>query len=235
MGVRTIAVMAGAALLAAAPTPQAERPVRIDAKGEQVPSTAPSFACASAHGYAERTICAEASLGSTDRSIAGTYRTLLRHTRAEARAAVHTDQVNWLRARDACTDPTCLADALNNRERQLRAELDRTDAKLRAGLSRVGRCETTKLDQLGERLERVEGAKPDGMSLGYADGVRQVSYDRDAAMLRSRLGDPVRLCLASVPSHCPPGDDRGRVYRARNLRTGVTWRLPDAEHECGGA
>ena len=31
------------------------------------------------------------------------------------------------------------------------------------------------------------------------------------------------------------GDQRGRIYQARNLRTGGTWTLPDSQHSCGGA
>jgi len=38
-----------------------------------------------------------------------------------------------------------------------------------------------------------------------------------------------------VPSDCPKGDDRGKVYSAVNKRTGQGWSLPDAEHMCGGA
>ncbi|WP_375383287.1 lysozyme inhibitor LprI family protein [uncultured Sphingomonas sp.] len=232
---KTITIMVSASLLAAGAAPQTERPVRVDGKGELIAATAPSFDCASARGFAETMICADAVLGSTDRTIAELYAGLLHHTRAAARAAVHAEQVDWLRSRDTCAERVCLSASLEEREKQLQAQVDATDAALRAGLSRVGRCETTKLDHISERLEPVEGEKPDGMSLGYADGVRQVSYDRDPAVLRSRLGDPVRVCLASIPSHCPPNDERGRVYRIRNLRTGVTWRLPDAEHECGGA
>ena len=58
---------------------------------------------------------------------------------------------------------------------------------------------------------------------------------RSPAIARSRPGDPIRLCLVSIPKHCPPGDDRGRFYKATNLRTGKSWTLPDSEHMCGGA
>ena len=63
----------------------------------------------------------------------------------------------------------------------------------------------------------------------------QVSYDEVPDIARSRPGDPIRLCLVSIPKHCPPGDDRGRFYKATNLRTGKSWTLPDSEHMCGGA
>jgi hypothetical protein len=51
----------------------------------------------------------------------------------------------------------------------------------------------------------------------------------------SRPGDRVSMCLVSIPKDCPPGDDRGRTYKATNKRTGHTWTLPDSEHMCGGA
>ena len=52
---------------------------------------------------------------------------------------------------------------------------------------------------------------------------------------RARVGDKITLCLTSLPPECPPGDDRGKVYSAVDLRTKGKWELPDAEHMCGGA
>jgi hypothetical protein len=42
-------------------------------------------------------------------------------------------------------------------------------------------------------------------------------------------------CLTKLPTHCPPGDQRGKWYTTTNLRTDESWTLPDAEHMCGGA
>jgi hypothetical protein len=69
----------------------------------------------------------------------------------------------------------------------------------------------------------------------FSNRGHQVSYDRETAIIGSRIGDPVSICLVHMPSNCPPGDDRGRVYVTTNQRTGGSWSLPDAEHECGGA
>jgi hypothetical protein len=38
-----------------------------------------------------------------------------------------------------------------------------------------------------------------------------------------------------LPTDCPPGDDRGKVYKTTNKRTGESWTQADAEHMCGGA
>ena len=90
----------------------------------------------------------------------------------------------------------------------------------------------TEISELGSRLE---GAPDSGSAVAYANGVTGVSYDVVTALRRSRVGDPVTLCLVSVPRNCPPGDDRGKVYSAANWRTKERWSLPDSQHSCGGA
>jgi hypothetical protein len=74
-----------------------------------------------------------------------------------------------------------------------------------------------------------------GSSVIFVNGGSQVSYEQETAVDASRPGDPVKMCLVSIPRHCPPGDDRGREYKTTNLRTHKSWRLPDSEHMCGGA
>jgi hypothetical protein len=49
-----------------------------------------------------------------------------------------------------------------------------------------------------------------------------------------RVGDKVEMCVVELPSHCPPGDFRGIVYRVRDLRTGGVWKESDSQHDCGG-
>ena len=80
--------------------------------------------------------------------------------------------------------------------------------------------------------EPVEGS---GSEVQFTNGGRQVSYETVPQIDRSRAGDPARMCLVKIPGPCPPGDDRGRVFRTTNLRTGQSWLLPDSEHMCGGA
>jgi hypothetical protein len=74
-----------------------------------------------------------------------------------------------------------------------------------------------------------------GSAINYTDGGYQVSYDNEPGIENSNIGDKVRLCLTYIPTDCPPGDNRGKIYKVTNLRTGTTWELPDAEHLCGGA
>ncbi|MGA8448470.1 MAG: hypothetical protein WB766_25270 [Roseiarcus sp.] len=103
---------------------------------------------------------------------------------------------------------------------------------------RIGQCAKTTVKQVEERLMDGATNQPtpgSGSAIEFANGGYQVSYEQEPAVDRSRPGDPVTMCLVSVPRHCPPGDDRGRMYKTTNLRTRGSWTLPDAEHQCGGA
>jgi hypothetical protein len=96
----------------------------------------------------------------------------------------------------------------------------------------VGDCTQTTVREVGTRLEGTPGS---GSAISYADGGSQVSYDQVPGIDASQAGDPIKLCLVSLPQDCPPGDDRGKVYSATNLRTNQTWSEADSEHSCGGA
>jgi hypothetical protein len=99
-------------------------------------------------------------------------------------------------------------------------------------LPRVGDCVNTKITGIGTRLMNTPGS---GSAISFENGGGQVGYDTVPAIEQSRLGDPVRMCLESIPQDCPVGDDRGRVYRVTNLRTRQSWSEADASHMCGGA
>ena len=104
--------------------------------------------------------------------------------------------------------------------------------------SRVGECARTRIKTIGHRLEDGFTHVPmtdSGSAVSFANGLYQVSYDELPVIHRSRRGDPVLMCLVSLPTDCPKGDDRGKVYKTTNLRTHRSWTLPDAEHSCGGA
>lgn len=103
--------------------------------------------------------------------------------------------------------------------------------------TRIGGCAMVVVKRVTTRLEESDGTEVagSGSAIEYANGGYQVSYDTIDAIEHSRAGDRVQLCLTGIPQHCPPGDDRGRVYHAFNLRTREEWSAPDAEHSCGGA
>jgi hypothetical protein len=102
----------------------------------------------------------------------------------------------------------------------------------------IGQCSNTTIKDVTTRLVDGSTNKPipgSGSAVNFANGGYQVSYDAIAAITQSRAGDPVSVCLISMPQGCPPGDTRGRTYKTTNLRTHGTWTLPDSEHMCGGA
>lgn len=77
------------------------------------------------------------------------------------------------------------------------------------------------------------GDDPDKDRPGYSDYWQQKTYEDN--IVASRVGDPIKLCLVSIPLHCPKDDKRGREYSALNLRNHKWWSLGDSEHMCGGA
>lgn len=96
----------------------------------------------------------------------------------------------------------------------------------------VGESSITTIVDIGSRLV---GAPNSGTAIKYANGGYQVSYDISASTSDWHVGDRVKLYLESLPTGCPPGDNRGKLYQATNLRTNETWEAYDSEHMCGGA
>jgi len=103
---------------------------------------------------------------------------------------------------------------------------------------RLGTCARTTIAEVTQRLQDGETGRvipESGSAIRFANGLSQVSYDQVAPLNQSRRGDPVFVCLIALPQDCPPGDERGKVYTATNLRTQESWTLPDSAHGCGGA
>lgn len=207
------------------------------AVGQHAPPAAAN--CARAASGAERLICGDTRLIESDNNLTGVYRRLLAHSTPAAQVTIRAEQRAWLAKRDACGDAACLRDRYDARTSALYAQVNARDRLLRRGVSQVGQCAVTRIDQIGPRLGDANDttSRPDvsGTSVSFVNGVHQVSYELEQGVVRSRLGDPARVCLVSIPKHCPPGDDRGRWYAVTNLRTGARWKMPDAQHMCGGA
>lgn len=99
----------------------------------------------------------------------------------------------------------------------------------------VGACFSTRVVRVTTHLPVGRRASR-GTEVHYRDGHVQVSsYDRIDAAERSRRGDPISLCVVSVPAKCPAGDFRGVMYRATDLRTRLSWVMRNALNGCGGA
>lgn len=103
----------------------------------------------------------------------------------------------------------------------------------------AGQCVSTQIAEVTPRLGDGGKPKPEdfdsGTAVDFANGGHQVSYNREPALLNSRRGDTVVMCLIAVPQLCPRDDDRGKSYLVTNTRTHQTWTLGDSQHMCGGA
>jgi hypothetical protein len=102
-----------------------------------------------------------------------------------------------------------------------------------AAFPKIGTCVETQVKEVMGRLGPDPGGDS-GSAVFFRNGRYQIGYDVVTAIVRSRAGDNVRMCVVDLPKDCPPGDSRGIVYRTKNLRTGEQWELPDSEHDCGG-
>jgi hypothetical protein len=72
-------------------------------------------------------------------------------------------------------------------------------------------CGGSVVTDIGARLEGDTNFSS-GTSVFYENGGSQVSYDKVSAIVGSRKGDHVLICLVFIPSNCPAGDDRGKIY-----------------------
>jgi uncharacterized protein len=105
----------------------------------------------------------------------------------------------------------------------------------------LGHCTRTKIISITGRFgETLKWPHPkdeivSGTAVRYANGAYQVSYNYEEEVARSHVGDDVLLCLSTIPRHCPPGDDRGRLYSATTIEAHRSWIMSDSQHICGGA
>jgi uncharacterized protein len=215
----------------------------------------PSFNCEKARTADERAICADPRLAELDQAIAIAFAQAASKSKDGARA----EAKDILAARKSCgADRLCILDqqvtgieTLSALGAQVpvppwvgehRIALFKSQAKQPTpGIpTRVAQCTITKIaaitTRFGGELKRPASAMDSsGSAVGYANDGRQISYDYIAPLAESRIGDEVLVCLVSIPKNCPPGDERGKVYSATNLRTNGSWVMPDAQHMCGGA
>ncbi len=219
------------------------------------PAAAASFDCSKAASPAELAICADPKLSALDVLVSRAYDQARGGTAGTSpdpkdKANALADARLFNARKQRCgTDVGCLISAHVGAIQDL--ETDGADVQLPASIAATdmttavpnetkalpvteGGCARTRITNIGGRLEGDTDFSS-GTSVVFADGGRQVSYDKVSAIVGSRRGDPVLLCLTSIPKHCPPGDDRGRSYTTTNLRTHRSWSLTDTQHMCGGA
>jgi hypothetical protein len=94
---------------------------------------------------------------------------------------------------------------------------------------RMGQCVLTKVTSIDTEDDII------WKEIHFENGGVEVSdFDATSPAFLSKVGDPIKVCLASLPHDCPPGDARGRIYLTTNLRTGGKWSFSDTIHMCGG-
>ncbi len=99
-------------------------------------------------------------------------------------------------------------------------------------LTKVGECLNTTISSIDHR---IPGDDSTGPAVEFANKLYQVDYNPQPNVTSSVVGDPVKICLVSIPQDCPPGDSRGYEYTTTNLRTNLSWTMYDDQHLCGGA
>lgn len=213
----------------------------------------PSFDCRNAQSEDEKAVCDSAELSDLDSMVTDAYagfepefsdkRTIAhgilddrKHCGADAPciAAVYVDALETYSSEPLPLWTYAYAQAMMLRE----AEAQAAEGSVKAAVpTQIGDCGSTTITDLRTRFgEPLEGADDDlGSWVSFADGVEQFSYDREAGMVQSEVGDDVLLCLTQKPRDCPAGDDRGSTYLALNQTRQLYWSLPGSLHMCGGA
>jgi hypothetical protein len=107
--------------------------------------------------------------------------------------------------------------------------------------AKVGECADTTItsitDRFGADLTPAPSKKGSdkGTIVRFSNSGVQVSLAKERAVARSQIFDKVNMCLVEIPRDCAAGDERGRLYKTTNLRTGESWSLRNDVKSCGGA
>ncbi|MDG4881535.1 lysozyme inhibitor LprI family protein [Mesorhizobium sp. WSM4884] len=215
----------------------------------------PSFDCRKAELPAEKAICADPQLSAIDALVTKAFSSFEPAFGGDKRKIAR----QLIADRNACkAEAACIVSAQNNAlqtygtvpswvEEYNIALIDKKALDLAARApkpadqplpSSIGGCGITHIATLTTRLgdDPLATAGPEaGSAATFTNGGTAVSYDREPGLASSKVGDPVVMCLISIPRDCPQGDLRGRVYYGVDLAGKGTWTLPDSQHLCGGA
>ncbi len=199
---------------------------------------AAGFDCAKASTLVETVICSDSEISTLDETLSSSYRDAL--AVSSNANNIKLDQRNWLKKRNLCKDKACLKDSYNQRINEL--------ASVNPLPKTVGDCVDS---SIAEKLTRFEGAiageaggevavqLKNGISL-YIQNIANFpgTENADKYMFSTNdflKGDKVKLCLQALPTDCPKGDDRGKIYSVTNYKNNMSFVGVDAWHLCGGA
>jgi uncharacterized protein len=220
------------------------------------PAHAASFDCSKAAAPDEHAVCADPRLSDLDELVAKAFDQAKQASSSpDQQRSVQTEARAFLKDRRACqADRSCIFASyvgvwvsyqnLGAKDAMPAWVSAPAIAGNRPAVSgplpaRIGQCSITQVTEVTPRLDSGHPATDQdfdsGTAINYRNTGHQVSYVREPALLNSKPGDSVTMCLVAIPHDCPPGDDRGRIYTVTNVRTAATWTLPDSQHSCGGA
>lgn len=80
-----------------------------------VAAPSPSFDCAKASTFAEKSICGTPLLAKLDSALAANYKGMLGADFGGSKKSLRDDQIKWLASRNKCTDIKCLVDVYRTR------------------------------------------------------------------------------------------------------------------------
>jgi uncharacterized protein len=196
-----------------------------------------SFDCAKATTAVEKMICDDEKLSKLDDALDSVYRESI--TVSSDIAPIKKGQMSWLKKRNACKDKKCIKKLYNKRTAELR--------KLNPLPKRIGSCIDVKIISKNTRFEDAVAGEVGGEVYVIVEGVglyvQSVPHliegeNTDKYMFTTddfSKGDKVALCLKELPKDCPPGDDRGKVYKVTNFKNKKSFIGVDSWHLCGGA
>ncbi len=215
----------------------------------------PSFDCRKATLPTEKAICADPQLSAIDLLVSKSFRDFEPALGGDKRKIAR----RLIADRNGCKDDVaCIVSAQNNALQTygnapswvqdynvalIGKKALETASRAPRGADQplpesIGQCGLTHIKTLTPRLgdDPLETASPDaGSAATFTNGGTAVSYDREAGLASSKVGDPAVMCLMSIPRDCPQGDERGQVFYGLDLAVKGSWALPDSEHLCGGA
>ena len=211
----------------------------------------PSFDCGRARTLDEKTICANSYLAQSDYAVADAHKR--NDTEFQSKQSIVS---RFLQERsecgnvDACIASVQLSALLAYRGRvpwvynyvlgMVGNRADLVGRGLVQGSSGIptkhAECSLTRIKVIKTSFgEDVSYENEDnGTAIEYDNGGFVISHSRDPGLFNALFGQPVVVCLMSVPYDCPEGDDRGRFYYTLNLATLSDWVMADAQHMCGG-
>ena len=208
-------------------------------------SIAAGFDCNKAATLVENAICSDDELSTLDESMVAAYRDALSN-HAEATKQIKDSQRVWLKKRNTCKDTACLKKAYSQRLDELQNQPAQNKSNQLP--KKVGQCADMAIQDKVTRFEgAVAGESGGEVNVQLSDNLGLYllnvaglsgSANLDKYMYATSdfaKGDKVKVCLIELPTDCPKGDDRGKIYKVTNYKNKKSFTGVDSWHSCGGA